>query len=98
MSKIYIPIAIQRAILELSRNYCEYCVMPSNYSTDFFHFEHIIPLILNGKTEFANLARSCGICNNNKRDKVEHIDPLTQEMVRLYHPREDVWTDRKSVV
>lgn len=67
--------------------------MPSNYSTDFFHFEHIIPLILNGKTEFANLAQSCGICNNNKRDKVEHIDPLTQETVRLYHPREDVWTD-----
>jgi HNH endonuclease len=93
MSKIYIPVAIQRAILELSKNYCEYCVLPSNFSTDFFHFEHIIPVVLNGKTELENLARSCGICNNNKRDKIEHIDPLTQQIVRLYNPRQDIWTD-----
>jgi HNH endonuclease len=93
MSKIYIPVAIQRAILALSKNYSEYCVLPSNFSTDFFHFEHIIPVVLNGKTELENLARSCGICNNNKRDKIEHIDPLTQQIVRLYNPRQDIWTD-----
>jgi HNH endonuclease len=93
MSKIYIPVAIQRAIFELSKNYCEYCVLPSNFSTDFFHFEHIIPVVLNGKTELENLARSCGICNNNKRDKIEHIDPLTQQIVRLYNPRQDIWSD-----
>lgn len=93
MPKIYIPIAIQRAILELSRDYCEYCVVPSNFSTDYFHYEHIIALALNGPTELGNIARSCGICNNNKRDKIEYIDPLTQETVRLFHPRQDVWTD-----
>lgn len=93
MSKIYIPVAIQRAILEFSKGYCEYCVLPANFSTDFFHFEHIIPLVLNGKTELVNLARSCGLCNNNKRDKIEHIDPLTQQVVRLYNPRQDIWTD-----
>ncbi len=91
MPKIYIPVHIQRAILELSKGYCEYCILPSNFSTDYFHFEHIIPLALNGKTEFNNLARSCGICNNNKRDKVSHIDPLSKQIVRLYHPREDNW-------
>ena len=93
MSKTYIPIAIQRAVLELSRDYCEYCVVPSNFSTDYFHYEHIIALALNAPTELGNIARSCGICNNNKRDKIEHIDPLTQEIVRLFHPRQDVWTD-----
>jgi hypothetical protein len=93
MSKIYIPISIQRAILELSKNYCEYCVLPSNFSTDFFHFEHIIPLVLDGRTNVENLARSCGICNNNKRDKIEYIDPLTQLIVRLYNPRQDIWMD-----
>ncbi len=93
MPKTYIPVAIQRTILELSRDYCEYCVVPSNFSTDFFHYEHIIALALNGKTELGNLARSCGICNNNKSDKIEHIDPLTQQIVRLFHPRQDVWTD-----
>jgi HNH endonuclease len=93
MAKIYIPVAIQRAVLELSRDYCEYCVVPSNFSTDYFHYEHIIALALNGPTELGNIARSCGICNNNKRDKIEHVDPLTQEIVRLFHPRQDVWTD-----
>ena len=93
MPKIYISIAIQRAILKLSRDYCEYCVVPSNFSTDYFHYEHIIALALNGPTELENIARSCGICNNNKRDKIEHIDPLTHEIVRLFHPRQDVWTD-----
>jgi HNH endonuclease len=93
MPKIYVSVAIQRALLELSRGYCEYCVLPSNFSTDFYHNEHIIPLILNGKTELENLARSCGICNNGKRDKIEHIDPLTRQVVRLYHPRQDMWTD-----
>ena len=64
-----------------------------NFSTDFFHHEHIIPLALDGKTEIENLARSCGICNNNKSDKIEHTDPLTKQIARLYHPRQDVWAD-----
>lgn len=93
MPKIYIPVAVQRAILELSKDYCEYCVLPSNFSTDFFHYEHIIPLVLDGDTKLENLARSCGICNNNKRDKITHIDPLSKQIVRLYHPRQDIWAD-----
>ncbi len=93
MPNIYISVAIQRTILELSQGYCEYCILPANFSTDYFHYEHIIPLILNGRTELKNLARSCGICNNNKRDKIEHIDPLTQQIARLFHPRQDIWTD-----
>jgi hypothetical protein len=93
MSKFYIPVEIQRAILLISQNYCEYCVLPANFSTDFFHYEHILPLILNGKTEFENLARSCGMCNNNKRAKVAHIDPVSQLTVRLYHPRQDIWRE-----
>ena len=91
MPKIYIPVNIQRAILELSHNYCEYCILPSNFSTDFFHYEHIIPVSLNGETTLENLARSCGLCNNNKRDKVQHIDPLTQQMEKLYNPRQDIF-------
>lgn len=93
MPKIYIPVGIQRTILELSKNYCEYCILPSNFSTDFFHYDHIVPISLDCKTESENLARSCGICNNNKHDKIKFADPLTKQIVRLYHPRQDVWAD-----
>ena len=93
MPKIYIPVNIQRTILDLSHNYCEYCILPSNLSTDFFHYEHIIPVSLNGETVLENLARSCGLCNNNKRDKITHIDPISQNNARLYHPRNDLWAN-----
>ena len=93
MPRIYITVAIRKAILQLSHGYCEYCILPSNFSTDFFHYEHIVPLSLDGKTELGNLARSCGICNINKRDKIQHIDPLSQQVMRLYHPRQDTWKE-----
>lgn len=93
MPKKYIPIAIQRAVIELSQGFCEYCVVPSDYSTDFFNFDHIDPISQNGTSELGNLARTCGICNGHKHDKTQAIDPLTKQFCHLYHPRQDVWTD-----
>jgi HNH endonuclease len=93
MPKKYIPVAIQRAVIALSQGYCEYCVVPSDYSTDFFNFDHIQPISQNGTSELDNLARTCGICNGYKHDKTNAIDPLTQEICRLFHPRLDNWKD-----
>ena len=93
MPKRYIPVAIQRAVIALAQGYCEYCVVPSDYSTDFFNFDHIQPISQNGTSKLDNLARTCGICNGSKHDKTEAIDPLSKEMHRLYHPRQDRWKD-----
>ena len=93
MSKKYIPIAIQRAVIALSQGYCEYCVVPSDYSTDFFNFDHIQPTSQKGTSELGNLARTCGICNGYKHDKTKATDPLTQQICRLFHPRQDKWKD-----
>jgi HNH endonuclease len=93
MPKKYISIAIQRAIIALSQGYCEYCVVPEDYSTDFFNFDHVQPVSQNGRSELGNLARTCGICNGHKHDKTKAIDPLTQQVCRLYHPRQDNWKD-----
>lgn len=93
MPRKYIAIAIQRAVIALSQGHCEYCVIPSDYSTDFFNFDHIQPISQNGTSELDNLARTCGICNGSKHDKTEAIDPLTKQVCRLYHPRLDKWKD-----
>jgi hypothetical protein len=93
MPKTYISIAIQRIILALSQGYCEYCLVPEDYSTDFFKFDHIHPRILGGQSIVSNLARTCGICNGLKYAKIEGVDPLTGGTCRLFHPRQEVWHD-----
>jgi hypothetical protein len=72
---------------------CEYCMMPCDFSPDTFTLEHIISLFEGGNNDLINLAFSCGGCNNNKRQKIKAIDPITGEMVNLFHPRNDIWSN-----
>jgi hypothetical protein len=79
------------AIARRARGLCEYCQMPEGYSPDFFEIEPITPLVQDGTNELENLAFSCGGCNQFKGVKMEAVDPLTQQTVRLFHPRQDTW-------
>ena len=40
-----------------------------------------------------NLALACTICNKYKGSDVASIDPLSGDIIRLYHPRQDCWRD-----
>jgi len=40
-----------------------------------------------------NLALACQGCNNHKYTKTEGYDPVTGDMVPLYHPRRQRWRD-----
>ena len=93
MANIYIPISIQREIISLSNDYCEYCWYPAAFSSHSFHFDHIDPLANGGLTILENLARACGGCNGFKQDKIHYFDPFTHQSCRLYHPRQDKWDD-----
>ena len=37
--------------------------------------------------------RACRRCNGLKFTKTQHIDPISKEVVNLYHPRLDNWHD-----
>ena len=93
MPKIYIPVSIQKVVVERAKGYCEYCQLPAAFSSSSFNFEHIIPLIKNGLTNLSNLAYSCGGCNAHKKDKIEAPDPLTRQLAILFNPRTDNWTE-----
>jgi hypothetical protein len=93
MAEIYVPISIQRTILSLSNDCCEYCRYPASFSPTSFHFDHIIPVSKGGKSILANLARACGGCNGFKQNKTQYFDPITHQLCQLYHPREDKWED-----
>ena len=40
-----------------------------------------------------NLALACQGCNNHKYNKTEGRDPITGDIVPLYHPRKQRWSE-----
>jgi hypothetical protein len=55
--------------------------------------EHILPEAWGGQTIEANLWLACTGCNGHKSDRTEALDPDTGEMVALFHPRQQRWSE-----
>jgi hypothetical protein len=58
-----------------------------------FSAEHIEPRSQAGKTNLTNLAWACQGCNNHKYNKSSARDPVSGEVVALFHPRRQLWSD-----
>jgi hypothetical protein len=58
-----------------------------------FSAEHIVARSEGGKTNPANLAWACQGCNNHKYNKTWAWDPVTGNIVSLFHPRQQRWSD-----
>lgn len=93
MPRVRLPAAQKAAVKRAAHECCEYCGAQEAYSPDNFSIEHIQPMAKGGTNDFANLANACQGCNNRKYTLTEAIDPLTGELVPLYHPRQDRWED-----
>src|SRR5215475_3164448 len=91
MSRPHPPNKLRSLNKERAQDCCEYCICQEEYCPDSFSDEHIIPKSGGGKSTAENLARACQRCNNFKYNKTHAIDPLTQESVPLFHPREQDW-------
>lgn len=85
--------ALRRTVRERAQGCCEYCRSQARLATEPFAVEHIIPRFSGGKTELDNLALSCFGCNSQKYTKIDAIDPATGELVSLFHPRKESWTE-----
>ncbi|HRJ45368.1 MAG: HNH endonuclease [Caldilineaceae bacterium] len=93
MANRYISSELRCLVHERARNCCEYCYSQLGYSPDPFNVEHIHPRIQGGPTSPANLALACFGCNNAKGIETTAVDPLTEAIVPLYHPRQQRWDD-----
>ena len=96
MARRYVTVAEKRQIIERANRRCEYCQSHLDYSPQSFDIEHVLPVVLGGKTTIDNLALACGGCNSCKYTKIEALDPVAQTMVPLYHPRRHLWHDHFS--
>jgi hypothetical protein len=74
-------------------NHCEYCLLRQEQSGLSHHVEHIIAKQHGGPDEPNNLALACNRCNAHKGPNLTGIDPVSGELVPLFHPRRDVWLD-----
>ena len=84
---------MRRAVAERAKDCCEYCSSQAQFATQSFSVEHIWPREKGGRTELGNLALACQGCNSHKHTKVEAVDPVTQEIAPLFHPRRQQWRD-----
>ena len=72
---------------------CEYCQFPERFAELSFQTDHIIARQHSGKNDAANLALACFRCNSHKGTNLAGIDPQSGLLARLFHPREDAWSE-----
>jgi hypothetical protein len=82
-----------RQVWQRAQARCEYCRLPSVFHPAPFQTDHIIARQHGGRTVADNLALACIHCNRFKGPNIAGIDPDNAEIVRLFHPRHDIWTE-----
>ncbi len=91
--------ATRRLVVERAGNRCEYCGIHQDSDPVFrFHVEHIIPRQHGGLDDLNNLALACGHCNRFKGPNLAALDPESGELVPLYDPRRQLWSEHFDVV
>ena len=85
---------IRAEIRQRAHNACEYCHLNQDDSPlATVHVEHIIPKIHGGGDDLDNLALACIDCNLHKGTNLTGMDPQTNEVSELFHPRRQSWDE-----
>jgi hypothetical protein len=93
----YVPADLRRLVGTRSQGLCDYCLL---HEDDMFYgcqVEHIIAEKHGGLTTAENLAAACVFCNRAKGTDIATISPATGHLCRLFHPRQDRWSDHFRV-
>lgn len=93
MSTTRIPATLRREVGERAHSRCEYCGVPEDARLAPHEPDHVIGEQHGGATTLDNLALACFRCNRFKGPNIATHDPRDGELVPLYHPRHDHWTD-----
>ena len=85
---------IRAEVRRRAQYFCEYCKMPES-ATPFvaFHAEHIVARQHRADDSIGNLALACDRCNAYKGPNLSSVDPETDDIVELFHPRQQQWDD-----
>jgi hypothetical protein len=67
--------------------------LPEAASDFTFPVDHVIARQHQGQTTLENLALACPRCNAHKGPNLATVDWPSEDLVRLYRPRQDRWED-----
>ena len=84
---------LEQAVRARAGGLCEYCRRPEAPSPVRFVIDHVIARQHRGPTVLENLAVACDFCNLHKGPNVAGYDPEGGQLTRLYHLRQDMWSD-----
>jgi hypothetical protein len=84
---------LARGVRERAGGRCEYCLMPQFVFPLPFQIDHIVAEKHGGETVPTNLALACPHCNLYKGPNIAGRDPDSGQVLRLFHPRSDSWTE-----
>jgi 5-methylcytosine-specific restriction endonuclease McrA len=90
---VTISAQLRQQIIAAADYRCEYCKSSSRLTGTPLVMEHILPRSLGGTDDQENLAASCYRCNEFKGAKTHAIDPDTDQLVELFNPRMQIWTE-----
>ncbi|MHB8629199.1 MAG: HNH endonuclease [Aggregatilineales bacterium] len=82
--------ATKRLVYERAGGCCEYCQTCEANTAQSMHIEHIVPAFGDSPD---NLCLSCPNCNFSKAKAVAAVDPETNQVVALFHPRTQTWSE-----
>lgn len=85
--------ALRQHVERRAQGCCEYCRSQSRFSTQSFSLDHISPRSAGGPTVLDNLALACQGCNSHKYCRTAALDPVSQRLTPLFHPRQQRWEE-----
>ncbi len=87
------PESLHQLIQTRAKGRCEYCLLHEADAGFPHQIDHVISRKHRGTTDPENLALACYLCNRFKGSDIASIDPGTNELARLFHPRQDSWEE-----
>ncbi len=89
----YISKKLRELVAERANYACEYCLMPQSEFHHQFEPDHVRASQHGGRTKADNLAFACFRCNRLKGPNLTSVDPLTDNVVLLFNPRTQIWSE-----
>ncbi len=93
MSRTYVAKELRQEVGTDAGHRCGYCLTQEWVVGTKMEVDHLLPEALGGRTVLANLWLACSPCNAHKADRITAIDPKTANLVRLFNPRRQVWSE-----